>query len=91
MVQKTKDDDAGTEQAAEGEPKEEPVNDDMATMPIPELVAGIRAKVAKMDPLNALVLGLLAGRLMKEYERAEALQCKIDDCFALGTGSCKNG
>lgn len=89
MVQKSKDHDAEAEQAAEGEPEEKPVNDDMATMPIPDLVRGIREKANDMQPLQALVMGLLAGRLMTEYERAEALQCKIDGCFALGTDSCK--
>lgn len=52
----------------------------MATMPIPELVAGIREKTESMQPLQAMVLGVLSGRLMKEYERAESLQGKIDDC-----------
>ena len=67
----------------------EQMNDEMATMAIPDLVRGIREKANDMQPLQALVMGLLAGRLMTEYERAEALQCKIDNCFALGTGSCK--
>lgn len=67
------------------------MSEDMATMPIPELVAGIREKTRDMQPLQALVMGVLSGRLMKEYERAEALQCKIDGCFALGTGSCSDG
>ncbi len=53
---------------------------DMATMPIPDLVSGIRKRAVDLDPLLALTLGVLAGRLMKEYERAEALQCSIDDC-----------
>lgn len=57
-------------------------NQDMGTMPIPELVAAIREKAVggNMPPLTALVLGTLSARLMKEYERAEALQLKIDDC-----------
>ena len=66
----------------------EQMSDDMATMPVPELVAGIREKIQDMQPLQALVMGLLSGRLMTEYERAEALQCKIDGCFAKGSGSC---
>jgi hypothetical protein len=90
MVQKSKDHDAEAEQTAEGEPKEKPVNDDMATMPIPELVRGIREKAQDMQPLQALIFGLLSGRLLTEYERAEALQCRIDGCFALGSDSCKH-
>lgn len=65
------------------------MSEDMATMPIPELVAGIREKAQDMPPLHALTFGVLSGRLMKEYERAEELQKRVDRCFALGTGSCK--
>ncbi len=54
---------------------------DMATMPIPELVAEIRKESSDMLPLTAWLLGVLSGRLIKEYERAEALQCSIDDCL----------
>jgi hypothetical protein len=66
------------------------MSDDMATMPIPELVRGIREKANDMQPLQALVMGLLSGRLLTEYERAEALQLRIDGCFALGSDSCKD-
>lgn len=52
-------------------------------MPIPELVAliRVRAQVKVTDPEDAYALGVLSGRLIKEYERAEALQCSIDDCL----------
>jgi hypothetical protein len=90
MVQEQENHDPETEQAAEGEPEEEPVNDDMATMSIPDLVRGMREKAQDMQPLQALVFGLLSGRLLTEYERAEALQLRIDGCFALGSDSCKD-
>ena len=63
----------------------EQMSDDMATMPIPDLVTGISEKVRtekffKDNPLEAMVLGILSGRLRIEFERAEKLQLKIDDC-----------
>ena len=72
----------------------EQMSDDMATMPIPDLVTGISEKVRtekffRDNPLEAMVLGILSGRLRMEYDRAEALQLRIDGCFALGSDSCK--
>lgn len=61
---------------------------DMATMPIPELVAGIREKTESMQPLQAMVLGVLAGRLMKEYERAEGLIEERDIYAEKAAGTC---
>jgi exonuclease VII large subunit len=50
---------------------------DMATMPIPDLVAGIRKKIEGMEPLQAMVMGILSGRLMREHERAEGLKVEL--------------
>lgn len=53
---------------------------DMATMPVPELVAALREERKDGNFLLQLTLAVIAGRLEAEYTRAEALQEKIDDC-----------
>lgn len=56
------------------------MNDDMATMPVPELVEHIRQRDWGDSLVLGLVMNVMANRLTNEYDRAEALQAKIDDC-----------
>ena len=50
---------------------------DLATMPVRELIAAVREKVADMEPLYALVFSVLINRLEQEADRADALEQRL--------------
>jgi len=50
------------------------MNDDMNTMPIPELITAIRDKAKTLDMLTGLVLNVLCNRMAQQQKRIEELE-----------------
>lgn len=54
---------------------------DMQTMPVDELVEGIRIKSQDMDPLHALVFNVLANRLEQQAELLGQTETRITEAL----------
>lgn len=57
-------------------------SDDMATMPIRDLIAALREKVSKIDnPLQAIVISVLANRLQEQADLVDQHAARTADAL----------